>query len=971
MLCRCLWSKGLAYPGSSCSNVSSITAGWIKAAVNIATTEQCTGSIKQAVSMRFAFNCLGNRARRIRLPMVNISRSGYARRWHNSHTIGDRSMNANRRAMLLSFVSCLSVATLDVAAQAPWQLNDDGSTTLEASRPIQVVGRNGLAHRKIASRGEVLGAGWGSDTGDFAELFFRTPKTLKPARIRFKYARDLPGSGWLDLILDSVPIGRIRYENTGGDGSKESDYQEIIVGIPELKADWHRLYVTAVADGVTSQPLPEARLNPSPILDQIGNRGDKNSVGHGRNLALYTGRGDRKRFFFATHELGNIFSATDGETINWYPDHVLLEGNSSRAGAKGNVYIDHVTFEQGTGPEFPNVAANPSLLIEQRQVCVTKDDVVVSQIWLSNRTGEAMTHRLNITGDCRRSFDWREQPTGERSTIRKDDRIIMVDRSVFPDALPNGLCMAIGANVKPSQIDTKDAGAYRMSIDVTLKPGETRRIVTACALERSNESALANLNRVLKQSDPIAENRSAWEAFYTKQVPRFQCSDPRLTELYGFRWFLLRFSTAGGDLGYFKYPVVMEGRQAYQTYCCYSAPFMAFDMNWAVDPMVGFGHIANMAHAAYEDGRFPWYTSPRTNKVKLDHDSRSGLSLLPWTAWQHYKIHQDKKLIADIYPAMKKNAEWWLADRDPNNDRLFDVSHQLETGQDDLFRWGHDHREMRYDAVDATSYAALNMQAVAHMARTLGNREDAARFTKIVNDIKSAMNGMLWDASRSAWFDRHPKTKQLATHYPAITMFYPFMAGVGGRDHLDVFRKHLLNPSEFWLKHPVPALPENHPEFGPRKFWEGPAWPAATCHVIEAFISAAKSHDRSLLPQAAELFRRAAGNHLQPRADFYERYNPRTGDGLSLFRDYMHSWWVDLYVRHVAGLTLADDGSVSVDPLPLGLSSFSIENVPLRGKHISISWKQGHGLEVRVNGTRVIAAPNDFVPGKTSMPLDL
>ena len=111
---------------------------------------------------------------------------------------------------LFMTIAVLFIGTSLCNAQPPWRLNKDGSTTIEAERPIQVVGRTGLEHRKVASRGEVLGAGWGKKTGDFAEIFFRTPEALKPARIRFRYARQLPGDAWLDLILDSVPIGRMR-----------------------------------------------------------------------------------------------------------------------------------------------------------------------------------------------------------------------------------------------------------------------------------------------------------------------------------------------------------------------------------------------------------------------------------------------------------------------------------------------------------------------------------------------------------------------------------------------------------------------------------------------------------------------------------------------------------------------------------------------------------------------------------------
>ncbi|MEK6238890.1 MAG: trehalase family glycosidase [Planctomycetales bacterium] len=861
-----------------------------------------------------------------------------------------------------TFVAMLMILFVrGTIAEAGWRLNPDGGTTIEAERPIQVVGRDGLEKRKVASQGEVLGGGWGSRTGDFAELFFKTPEALKPATLRVRYAKETPGDAWLDLILDGMPVGRLRCPSTGGDGSEETHYREVSLGVPQLRSKFHRLYLTVAANGATSEPLPETRPAPSKILDLIGGRGDKNSVGHGKNLAVYTGRGTRKRFFFATHELGNVFSAADGETIRWWPDQVLLEGGTFRPGSQTQLFLDHVTFAPGAGPKRERPAPSEKMVIEQRQVCVTKDDAIVSRIWASNQTDREVTHRIEITGDCRKSADWREKPSGERETHRRGERVLMVDRSVFPDALPNGLCMAIGASAKISEFETDQPGAYRLAIDLRLQPGETRSVVTACATARSHDAALANLEAVLAQEDPLAANRAAWNDFYEHQVPQFECSDPRLTELYGFRWFLLRFSTAGGDLGFFKHPVVMEGRQAYQTYCCYSAPFMALDMNWAADPRVGFGHIANMAHAAYEDGRFPWYTSPRTNKVKLNHDSRSGLSLLPHTAWLHFQIHGDKALLAEIYPAMKKNCQWWLADRDPNGDGLFDVAHQLETGQDDLFRWGEENRELRYDAVDATSHAYLNLKAAANMARALGKTEDAERFAKAAQKTRAALNSTLWDAKRNAWFDRHPQTKRLAD-YLAITTFYPHFAGAAEANQLSVFQQHLLNPREFWLPHPVPALPKNHADFGPTKFWEGPAWPAATSHVVAGFARAAKQHDRELLPQAGELFRRAAGNHLQPRADFFERYDPLTGDGLSLFRDYMHSWWIDLFVRQVAGATLAEDGSVSIDPLPIGLKSLRLSNLPLRGKKLEIRWDAAKGLTVRVDGRLAVTAPK-FKPG--------
>src|SRR5262249_21225655 len=80
-----------------------------------------------------------------------------------------------------------------------------------------------------------------------------------------------------------------------------------------------------------------------------------------------------------------------------------------------------------------------------------------------------------------------------------------------------------------------------------------------------------------------------------------------------------------GGLGAFTDSVVLEGRSAYQVYCCFSAPFMALDLRWARDPAWVQGHIAQMLRVQHEDGRFPWYATPRTAQVPVHHASATGL----------------------------------------------------------------------------------------------------------------------------------------------------------------------------------------------------------------------------------------------------------------------------------------------------------------------------------------------------------
>ncbi len=837
--------------------------------------------------------------------------------------------------------------------------------SIDAAHPTKQVGSQGRDEKKGAHGGVVLGLEFGAKTGHFAEYAFENSKAIKPARISVRYARAFPGRGNLEVTLDGKAAGVIRYESTGGWGDSRKDFRWASVDVPDLAAGKHALRFT-VAKSHTRDDFSEIAIPASPVLDRVGGRDDKNSVGHGANVALYTGK--PSRFFYATHELGDVFSVVDGGTLRWYPDHVIV---SPQAGgtARANINLDRIVISTSPEPEdvVPSETVIQSGVVEQRQVCVTQGDVVISKIHLSNPAGSKVKHVVTVTGDCRASRNWRGKPGGDKLSRRIGHLMVLVDKNVFPEFL-GGLSMVVGGDRPPSRLVTGAAGTYHAEYVVDIPARSSATMLLACAFDPNLSKAQKKLFAVLEDKDPIATNRRKWEEFYTSQVPRFDCSDPTLAELYAFRWFLLRFSTAGGDLGYFKYPVVLEGRQAYQTYCCYSAPFMAFDLNWAVDPQVGYGHIASMVHAAYKDGRLPWYTAPNTNRVPVHHRSRTGLSLLPLAAWKHYLVHGSKERLREVYPGLKKNVDWWVKDRDPDGDGLFVVDHQLETGMDDLMRWPAP--TLRYEAVDASSYAYANLKAVASMAAVLDETADAKRLEALAAKTAAALKNELWDATSASWRDRHPETKALSKTI-CVTTFYPCFAGVGEPKHLDVFRKHLFDPEQFWLPHPVPALPKNHSDFNPTGFWRGPSWPAATSHVVEGCIRSAKLHDRSLLPKAAELFKRAARNHLRPRADFYERYQPISGEPLSAFRDYMHSWWIDVFVRHVVGLTPRADGSLSLDPLPLGLAHFSMKGIPQRGHTVDVVYKARpevgepsckKGLTVRIDGEEVIQVES-FEPG--------
>ncbi|MGV3616467.1 MAG: MGH1-like glycoside hydrolase domain-containing protein [Fimbriimonas sp.] len=824
---------------------------------------------------------------------------------------------------------------------------------LQAAKPAHQQGSTG-EDRKAGSRyGRVLGKEWGAKTGDFAEYAFSV-KGNAPTRMRVRYARELAGVATLRVLLDGKVAGTLKLRPTGGWGDREEQFGEASLALPELARGTHRLRLTVPP---FEPPVPLRKLPPVPVLDLVGNRADKNTAGHGRQVALYTGA--PSKFYYATQNLTNVFSAADGATLDWAPDHVLV---TPQGDPPANVNLDQITLDSGS----PGDAAEPfNPVFEQRQVCVTKDDVVVSRIALTNLTDEAVRYQVPVRGDCRESRDYRGRPGGQKASRQEDGVVLLTDRNVFPSVLPNGLSIAVGATLPPTSVNVDTPGAYEVTYEVEVPARESVVFIAACAINRDEAEAKRALRKTLDAAAPLHANRSDWKAFFESEVPSFTSSDKALDELYAFRWFLLHFSRAGGDLGYLKYPVVLEGRQEFQTYCCYSAPFMAFDLNWAGDPQYGYGHLANMAVAAYEDGRFPWYATPETNRVPLDHDSATGQSALPWTVWRHYEIHRRQDLIEPLYPAMRKNVDWWIADRDPDGNGLFSIDHQLETGMDDLHRRWKGKAPKRYEAIDATAYAILNLRAVANMARLLEKPDEAERYDAYATKAENALQTLMWDPKLQRYRDRNPDDGEL-TDYNSITIFYPFFAGVVSKESLALIDRYLLNPKEYATPAPVPALSKSDKEYDTkRRYWAGPTWPATNSHVAEAFIATAKAHDRAHLPAAAELFRKVAALHMRPRADFYEHYDSLTGEPKSTFRDYMHSWWIDLYVRHVAGMTPQPDGSLVIDPLPLGLTHFALRNAPYAGRRVDVEFAGGQ-LTVRVDG-RDVRQEAGFVPGGTPL----
>ncbi len=556
--------------------------------------------------------------------------------------------------------------------------------------------------------------------------------------------------------------------------------------------------------------------------------------------------------------------------------------------------------------------------------------------------------------------------------------------------LPNTVKLAGGPRGDTANTLLYLAYAYPLE----LAEAETQQITFGCALAPSEAEAAEHLHAALapgshghpaqvpsaramatapaNPAGPLLRSERGWQAFF-EGLPRFRCSDPYLEKYYYYRFFGLRLNAfdTGGRFNLAR-PGIFEGINTgwFRHQISYSAQAHLREARWLHDPALAQGSLENFAATQRADGSFVGgiMTGPgaRADNGSLYHgDWGAALRGL-------HAVHPDEAFLRRMFPALVGYAGYYQRAHDADGTHLYDVHNQAETGQEYMARyqfvdpradlWG----PLRLKGVDATVYAYHLFRCLEWLAPLLGEALPAG-FTGEAEAIAAAVRERMWDPDIGFFLDVHPLTGERCPSKAAVG-FYPFLSDIPGREHLRAF-DHLFNPDEFWTPCPLPATSLDDPTFNAEGEWKdrrhncpwnGRAWLMTTSHVAQALAHTAQRFDEPrLAAQAAELLRRWVhslyldGDLARPTS--YEYYNPFTG-AAPFFRgtdDYMHSWISDLLVQFVAGLQPSVDGRLVIHPLPFGLDSFSLENARVQGHDVSITWRVGEGLSVRVDGTEV------------------
>lgn len=466
--------------------------------------------------------------------------------------------------------------------------------------------------------------------------------------------------------------------------------------------------------------------------------------------------------------------------------------------------------------------------------------------------------------------------------------------------------------------------------------------------------------------DALCEQYMAW----FDDVPAFDCSDPLLTACWYYRFYILRKSLACPGVGKLPGRTFYEGRShrsdkrpggpekgwEFSRLIPLSTPMHVQDVRWMADKTLGADALKALTAATDENGIF---AVTDVSESKLEYANYAAWSLYLW-----YQVSGDLTTVKRLLPAFKKDAKAVFSSTGCEADALQIEATHARTGkeyQPSYWYFGNYPDKVRparegytpLKRVDRSVYSYLNFTGLARLCEAAGDA-DAAWFGDTARRMSRDILSKMWDGNSSFFYDLHPQTDEKAL-VKNIVGYYPFWAGITGEEHLQAF-DYLFSEDHFSLGSGYASVAKDCPVFSPNGgwkgdyfkgrngcMWNGPSWPYTTGVVLDALarqIKAGYAFDKEfakgLHEYTMEHFR--GGNIKDPF--LVEFYDSITGEPLSNEADYNHSYYIDLIVRHVAGIE-PDDKGICFHPVDAGLRSLHLENVQLQGHRVDVQMQDG------------------------------
>lgn len=419
--------------------------------------------------------------------------------------------------------------------------------------------------------------------------------------------------------------------------------------------------------------------------------------------------------------------------------------------------------------------------------------------------------------------------------------------------------------------------------NLLIKSGETKTIRVMRGLDRgdADTQALIDETAKLKHIVPqglIHENESLFD-----NIPKIHFSDPGQEAVYWNSFNLIR-----------QCMMPPEGECKNNYYVFSREP----KWGWGYGGQVFHESLVMLAYAfmdpesamnsqrVYMNRQWPsGYINYRTGPYLNEQIETNGeyTSSAPWYNYQNleiYKVTRDQKFLEEAYRSGKKFYNYYVANRDKDNDGLCEWGAHavLESVRDARVAvWKKAGWPSNFEGPDVNAMLVNEARSLAEMAEKLGKPEEAAKWRKDAQKRSELINQKLWDPETGFYYNidmqsglfSHKAENDLKIK--EIIGFLPMWAGIPDSARAAILMKSLLNPDEFWRRFGVPTLSAADDYYNPIGYWNGPVWVQWDYLIFRVLL------DYGYKKEAAELATRVLDNmayHLQNDHVFWEFYSP-------------------------------------------------------------------------------------------------
>lgn len=468
------------------------------------------------------------------------------------------------------------------------------------------------------------------------------------------------------------------------------------------------------------------------------------------------------------------------------------------------------------------------------------------------------------------------------------------------------------------------------------------------------------------------------EEWVEREVPKFECSDPLMEEVYYFRWWVFRKHIK--DIG--KGRIITEFLPKVE----WSGPYNSINC--------ANGHHIAEARWLKEDRELVkeyihfWLRGEGIEK------STSYSTWLADAVYRYALASDDRELAVDVLPELI---------------RFYERTEEEHMTRYGLF-WSHDGWDAMELAISGSglrptmnSYMYGNARAIEKIAAWAGDEEKACQFSRKAERIRELMWKYLWD-EETQFFKVIPQENKddvipdlaissIPAEHNAMEQigYIPWGFEIPDKRHNKAW-SYLDDEEYFKAPFGITTAQKNHPRYMNKESahecqWNGPVWPFATTQTLNSMIMHLVSGETEELSKADFLKQMTvyAKSHFRTKEDgkvinwLDENMDPDTGiwlareilkswgwskGGYERGKDYNHSAFCDLVIRGICGLQLTRDNQIIVEPLlPKGVwSYFLLEDLPYKKHSLTIGYdKDGthyqkkKGLWLELDGKEIAA----------------